>query len=62
MYNLLMCLKNTGWVANSVDLDQMPQSVSFDQGLHCLLGLFCPNTYGKYSICWKSIFVTIQWI
>ena len=31
------CLKTTGWVANSIDPDQMPHSVVTDLSLHCLL-------------------------
>ena len=40
-YYLLICLKTTGWVANSVDPDQMPQNVASDLGLHCLLSPVC---------------------
>ena len=36
-------------MANSVDPDQMPQSVASDQGLHCLHGPICPKTKGYYS-------------
>ena len=32
------------WVANNVDPDQTPLSVSSDQGLHCLLKSVYPNT------------------
>ena len=41
--------KNAVWMANSVDPDQMPHTVASDQGLHCLLRLVCPNSWGKYS-------------
>ena len=37
-YYLWMYLKTAGGVANSVDPDQMPYSVTSDLGLHCLLG------------------------
>ena len=43
-----MCLKISGWVANSVDPDEMPRSAASHLGLHCLLRPVCPNTYGKY--------------
>ena len=36
--------KIDGWVANSVDPDQMLHSAASDQGLHCLLRLVFPNT------------------
>ena len=39
---------------NSVDLDQTPRSVAFDQGLHCLLRPVFPNTKGKYGSLVKS--------
>ena len=41
----MLCLKLVGWVANSVNADETSHL-----GLHCLLRLVCPNTYGKYSI------------
>ena len=34
---LSVCLKYTGWTANSVDPDQTPRSAASDLGLHCLL-------------------------
>ena len=40
----LISLKLQVWVANSLDLDQMPQFVASDLGLHCLLRSVCPNT------------------
>ena len=40
---LLMCLQTAGWVADSVDPDQMLQSAASDLGLHCLLRLFYWN-------------------
>ena len=43
----MMCLKIVGQVANSVDLDGMPQNVA--SHLHCLLRPVCCNIYGKYS-------------
>ena len=36
--------KTAGWVASSVDPDQMPQNAASDLGLHCLLRPVCPNT------------------
>ena len=44
----MLCLKIAGWVANSVDPDETPHCVASHLGLHCLLRLVCPNTYGKY--------------
>ena len=38
----LKCLKTAGGVANSVDPDQMPHSVSSNPGLHCLPDLSVP--------------------
>ena len=39
------CVRNiAGWVANSVDPDQMQHSVASDLGLHCLLRHVFPNT------------------
>ena len=32
---------------NSVDLDETPRSAASHLGLHCLLRLVCPNTYGN---------------
>ena len=45
----MLCLKFAGWVANSVDPDETPHSVSH-LGLYCLLRPVCPNIYGKYGI------------
>ena len=45
----MLCLKIAGWVANSVDPDETPRSAASHLGLHCLLRLVCPNTYGKYG-------------
>ena len=42
-YALLMCLNSAGWVANSVDPDQMPHS-----GSKLLVRPICLNNYGKY--------------
>ena len=44
---LLMCIKTTGCVTNSVDPVQTPHSVVSDLGLHCLLKRDFPNIYGK---------------
>ena len=46
----MLCLKIAGWVANSVDPDEMPHYVASHLGLHNLLRPVCPNTYGKYGI------------
>ena len=48
-YCLLRYLKPARWLANSVGLNQMPNPVAFDMGLHCLLKPVYPDTYGKYS-------------
>ena len=45
----MLCLKIAGWVANSVDPDEMPHSAVSHLGLYCLLRPVCPNTYGKYG-------------
>ena len=45
----MLCLKIAGWVANSVDPDEMPHSAASHLGLNCLLRPVCLNTYGKYS-------------
>ena len=42
-----LCLKIAGRVANSVDPDETPLLAASYLGLNCLLGLVCPNTYGK---------------
>ena len=44
-----MCLKFAGWVANSVDPDEMLHSAASHLGLHFLLRPVCPDTYGKYG-------------
>ena len=54
IHNLRLCLKIAGWVANSVDPDEMPHSAASHQGLHCLLRPVCPNTYGKYDTMFPS--------
>ena len=47
----MVYLKISGWVANSVDPDEMMHSVAAHLGLHHnMLMPVCPNTYGKYSI------------
>ena len=45
----MLCLKIAGWVANSVDPDEMPRFVASHLGLYCLLRPVCPNIYGKYG-------------
>ena len=49
--SLLFCwyTNSAGWLTNSVDSDQMLCSTASDQGLHCLIRPFCPNTYGYYG-------------
>ena len=37
IYYPMLCLKIAGWVANSVDPDEMPHSAASHLGLHCLL-------------------------
>ena len=49
IYYLKLCLKIAGWVANSVDPDEMLHSAASHLGLHCLLRPLCPNTAGKYG-------------
>ena len=44
-----MCMKDTGWVANSVDPDQMPQSAASDLGIHHLLMWVYLNTCCIYG-------------
>ena len=46
----MLCLKNAGWVANSVDPDEMPRSAASHLGLYCLLRPVCRNIYGKYGM------------
>ena len=46
----MLCLKIAEWMANVVDLDEMPDSMACHLGLHSLLRPVCPNTYGKYGI------------
>ena len=41
--------KNAGWVANSVNLDEMPHSAASHLVLYCLLRPVCQNTYSKYG-------------
>ena len=50
IYYPMLCLKITGWMADSVDSDEMPHSAVSDLGIHCLLRPVCLNTYGKYII------------
>ena len=47
IYYPILCLKIAGWVANSVDPDEMLHSAASHLGLHCLLRPVCPNIYGK---------------
>ena len=42
--------KTAWWVANSVDIDQMPHSAVSDLGLHCLHQSVYPNTISKNTI------------
>ena len=41
--------KYSGWVANRVHSDQMPQYAASDLSPHSLPRHVCPNTYGKYG-------------
>ena len=41
---------SAGWVANSVDPDQMLHSATSDLGLHCLFRPVCPNIWGYYGV------------
>ena len=43
-----MCLKPTGWVANSIDPYQTPRSLAFDQGVQ-FAHVDCPNAEGIYG-------------
>ena len=49
IYNLMLCLKIAGWVANSADPDETPYSEMSHLGLHCLLKPVSPNSYCKYG-------------
>ena len=55
VYYPMLCLKIAGWVANSVDPDEMLRSAGSHLGLNCLLRPVCPNTYGKYGIYHMSL-------
>ena len=46
----MMCWKTAGWVANSVDPDQMMQSASSDLGPQCLFKAVCHSTLGYFCI------------
>ena len=41
---LSVCLKITGSVADSIDLDQMMHFAASDLDLHCVIGTVCPST------------------
>ena len=49
IYYPKLCLKIAGWVANSVDSDEMLHSAASHLSLYCLLRPACPNTYDKYG-------------
>ena len=49
IYYPMFCLKIAGWVANSVDPDEMQHSAASHLALHCLLWPICQNTYCKYG-------------
>ena len=51
----MLCLKIAGWMANSVDPDEMPRSAASHLGLYFLLRPVCPNIYGKYGMIILSI-------
>ena len=44
-------------MANSVDPDETPHSAASHLGLNCLLRPVCPNTYGKYGISRKKVYL-----
>ena len=49
-FDCTICISNTaGWVANSVDPDQMLHSTASDLGLQCLLRPICLNIMGIYG-------------
>ena len=41
IYYPMLCLKIAGWVANSIDTDEMPYSAASHLGLQCLLRPVC---------------------
>ena len=43
-----------GWVANSVDPDQMLHSVNSDWGLHYLLRPVCPSSYSTAQVVFQN--------
>ena len=45
-----MHLNFSGWVANRMDPDQTPRSLTSDLGLYCSLRPACPNTQVIYNI------------
>ena len=45
----LVCLKIAGWVANSIEPDEMLCSAASNLGLHVLLRPVCLKTYSKYG-------------
>ena len=47
----MLCLKITGWVANSADPDETPHSAALYLDLHCLLRPIWPNT-----VAWDNSF------
>ena len=44
----MLSLKIAGWVAISIDPNEMLRSAASHLGLNCFLRPACPNTYGKY--------------
>ena len=49
IYYPMLCLKIAGWVANSVDPEEITHFAASHLGLHCLLRPVCLNTYDKYG-------------
>ena len=60
IYCPMLCLKIAGWVANSVDPDQVTCSAVSHLGQHCLPRPVCPNTYSKYGNIQKKI-ISFGW-
>ena len=49
IYCPMLCLKNYWMSGKQCGPNETPRSAASHLGLHCLLRLVCPNTYGKYS-------------
>ena len=60
---ILHVVASKNWGANSLDPDQIPQSVASGLGLHCLLSSVIPNTKGL--MLWYHLLIclkTAEWI